>query len=244
MSGLELFLFIVIPYAAITSFVLGHVWRYRRDQYTVTTRSSQILERRWLRPGILLFHLGLLAVIGGHILGILVPKGFTESLGVSEDGYHVLSVTAGTTFGLVMVSGFVILLARRILIGRVRAVTSGMDWLTFGLLTIVIGLGMASTVGRNLFGTYYDYRETVSPWFRGLFLLDPRVEGIASAPLVFRTHVVAAFLLIGLWPYTRLVHAWSVPVLYLRRRYLVYRARGPVPAAAPVTPMSDRRAAQ
>jgi nitrate reductase molybdenum cofactor assembly chaperone len=83
-SGLELFLFIVIPYAAITSFVLGHIWRYRRDQYTVTTRSSQILERRWLRPGILLFHLGLLAVIGGHILGLLVPKGFTESLGVTE----------------------------------------------------------------------------------------------------------------------------------------------------------------
>jgi len=241
-SGLELLLYIVIPYAAITSFVLGHIWRYRRDQYTVTSRSSQILERRWLRPGIILFHFGLLAVIGGHVLGILVPKELTTSLGVSEDFYIALSLTAGTAAGLVMTSGFVILLLRRILIPRVRAVTTRMDWITFGLLTAVIGLGMTSTLGRNLIvGPYYDYRSSIAPWFRGLFILDPTVEGVASAPIVFRTHVVLAFVLIGLWPYTRLVHAWSIPVLYIRRRYLVYRTRGPAPAAGSPALMADRR---
>lgn len=241
MSGLELLLFIVIPYAAITSFVLGHVWRYRRDQYTVTSRSTQLLERRWLRPGILLFHVGMLAVLGGHVIGILVPAALTEAVGVSDHMYHAVSVTAGTIAGGMMLAGFLILLIRRLVMPRVRATTSTMDWITFALLGTVIALGMYATVGRNLLGGGYDYRDTVAPWFRGLFTLDPDVAGVASAPLVYRMHAVAAFLLLGLWPYTRLVHAWSVPVMYLNRRYLVYRARGPV-ASTPAVPSPGRRA--
>ena len=128
-----------------------------------------------------------------------------------------------------MLGGFLILLVRRLVIARVRRTTSVMDWVTFALLGIVIGLGMWATVGRNLLGGGYEYRETVAPWFRGLFQLDPQVEGVAGAPLVYRMHTVAAFVLLGLWPYTRLVHAWSVPVMYLRRNYIVYRRRGPAP---------------
>lgn len=124
MSRLDTFLFLVIPYLAIASFVLGHIWRYRRDGYTITARSTQLLERRWLRPGIILFHVGLLLVLAGHFVGILIPESATESLGLSEHAYHVMAVTSGMIAGSILVIGFVILLARRILIPQVRVTTT------------------------------------------------------------------------------------------------------------------------
>ncbi len=69
-----------------------------------------------------------------------------------------------------------------------------------------------------------DYRSTVSPYFRGIFSLDPAAGAIASAPLPYQIHVLASFVLYALWPFTRLVHVWSVPWRYLIRRPIVYRA--------------------
>ena len=225
MSRADLVLSLVLPYAALTSFVLGHIWRFRRDQFTVTSRSTQLLERRWLRPGSLLFHFGMLAVLAGHVGGILVPASITERFGVSADMYHQVAVAAGTAAGAAMTVGFVILLIRRIAIPRVRMTTTTVDWITEALLGVVIALGMWATIAVNLFGAGYDYRATVSPWFRGLFSLDPNTALIAGAPIVYQLHVIAAWLLLALWPYSRLVHAWSVPVGYLTRKPILYRAR-------------------
>ena len=86
-------LWVILPYLAIATFVVGHIWRWRRDQFTWTTRSTQLLESRLLKLGSPLFHLGLLAVIGGHVIGILVPQSVTEWLGVYKDtwgaGLHI-----------------------------------------------------------------------------------------------------------------------------------------------------------
>ena len=225
MSRVDLLLWVVLPYVAMTVFVVGHVWRYRHDQFGWTTRSTQLLESRRLRPAILLFHLGLFAVIGGHVMGLLVPASLTEALGLSEDGYHAVSVTAGTVAGLAMLAGFVLLLMRRQSDPRVRATTTSTDRLTYLLLGVMLVTGMYATVGENLLGGGYDYRATVAPWFRGLFTLDPNTSLISGAPLVYRIHVVAAWLLYALWPFSRLVHAWSVPVGYLGRSNILYRSR-------------------
>lgn len=225
MSRMDILLYLVLPYLAIASFVLGHIWRYRRDQYTITTRSTQLLERRWLRPGNILFHVGLLFVLGGHFVGILIPATVTESLGVSERAYHVMAVTAGMVFGTILVVGFAILLARRIFIPEVRRTTTRWDWVTEGLLAIVIGLGMWMTIAENVIGSGYDYRATIAPWFRSIFTLAPDVALVAAAPLLYQLHVIAAWLLILVWPYTRLVHAWSVPVGYVVRSPILYRSR-------------------
>lgn len=235
MSRVDLLLWIALPYVAMTVFVVGHVWRYRHDQFGWTTRSTQLLESRRLRPAILLFHLGLFAVIGGHVLGLLVPSSLTERAGVSEHLYHGVSVTAGTLSGLVMLTGFVLLLARREGDARVRATTTTIDRVTYLLLGVMLVTGMYATVGENLLGGGYDYRETVAPWFRGLFTLDPDTSLIAGAPLVYRIHAATAFLLYALWPFSRLVHAWSVPVGYLGRSRILYRSRRR-------TPLSDKRA--
>lgn len=225
MSGGTMVLWVALPYTCLAIFVVGHAWRFRNGMLTWTTRSTQLLERRLLRIGSPLFHLGLLAVIGGHVLGILVPKHLTERAGISEHLYHTVSVAAGTTAGVAMTLGFAILLYRRQRVSRVRRTTTGADRATYALLGIVILSGMWATVGVNLLGGGYDYRETVGPWFRGLFMFDPDPALMSGAPLVYQLHALGAMLLYALWPFSRLVHAWSVPLAYLRRSPILYRSR-------------------
>jgi nitrate reductase gamma subunit len=226
MSRAELFFWVALPYLSLAVFVVGHVWRYRRDQLTWTSRSTQLLERRLLRVGSLLFHFGILAVIGGHVLGILIPAGVTEAVGIDEDAYHVISLVAGGTAGIVMTAGFLILLYRRAAVPRVRATTSRGDLVMYPILTVAIVTGMLATFGSNLI-TSYDYRETVAPWFRGIFTFDPDPELMEEAPFLFQLHVTAVWLLYMVWPFSRLVHAWSIPLTYLRRSHILYRSRSP-----------------
>jgi nitrate reductase gamma subunit len=94
-------------------------------------------------------------------------------------------------------------------------------------LAAVILLGMWNTAGANVFGTY-DYRESVSIWFRGIFRFDLHPDLMAAAPLSFQLHGLIAMALFALWPFTRLVHVFSVPLGYLTRPYIVYRSRDQV----------------
>ncbi len=226
MSRADLFLWIALPYLCLAIFVVGHVWRYRRDQLTWTARSTQLMEQRLLQVGSLLFHLGVLAVIGGHVLGILVPHGVTDWLGIDEHAYHLISLVAGGTAGVAMSLGFLILLVRRFGIARVRATTSRTDLLVYPLLTIAIATGMLATFGGNLVDAY-NYRETVAPWFRGIFGFSPRPSLMRDAPFLFQLHATSVWLLFAVWPFSRLVHAWSIPLAYLQRAWIPYRSRNP-----------------
>lgn len=220
-------LWLTLPYVALTSFVIGHVWRYRHDQFGWTTRSSQLYESRLLRLGSPLFHFGLLAVLAGHVLGVLIPASWTAAVGVSESAYHLLSVSFGTLAGLATVTGLAILLYRRVTVPAVRQATTGNDKVMSALLTATIVTGMLNTVGTNLFGGGYNYRETVSPWFRGLFTLSPQPELMVGVPVSFQVHALVVLALLAIWPYTRLVHVFSAPLGYLTRPYVVYRSRDP-----------------
>jgi nitrate reductase gamma subunit len=220
-------LWLTVPYVAFTSFLLGHLWRYRHDQFGWTTRSSQLYESRLLRLGSPLFHFGLLAVLSGHVLGILIPASWTAALGVTEFGYHVMSVSFGAMAGLATVAGLAILLYRRITVPAVRKATTRLDTLMYTLLSAAIVTGMLNTLGSNLIGGGYNYRETVSPWFRSLFTLSPQPELMAATPLNFQVHNLVVLTLLAIWPYTRLVHVFSAPLGYLTRPYIVYRSRDP-----------------
>ena len=223
MSRLETFLWVLLPYIALTSFGVGHVWRYRRDGFTWTARSTQLLERRLLLVGSVAFHLGMLGVIGGHVIGILVPDPWTRALGISDRFYHWLAVIVGGAAGLLLCLGAIVLVYRRLRIDRIRATTLRSDWLMYPLLLVTILLGMLAT-GANVVDEHH-YRETVSPWFRSIFTLEPKGSLMVEVPFVFQAHVTVAWLLYAVWPYTRLVHVWSVPVSYLTRSPIVYRAR-------------------
>ena len=221
----DVLLWVVLPYAAIVLFVAGHVWRYRHDQFGWTSRSTQLLESRWLAWGSNLFHYGALFAIAGHILGLVIPSQVTEFFGVDEHAYHLLSVIAGSTAGIACVVGLVILIVRRAYFVRVRRTTTRVDVAVYVLLTLVITLGMIETLGYNALGGGYDYRATVGVWFRGIFYLSPEPALMSGAPLVYQLHATAAWLLFALWPFSRLVHAWSAPWQYIGRPYILYRRR-------------------
>ena len=225
MSIPELFIWVVLPYAAMVLFVAGHYWRYRHDQFGWTSRSTQLLESRWLAWGSNLFHYGALAAIGGHFMGILIPSQVTAFVGVSEANYHLISAGAGSLAGIACVVGLVILVVRRAYFPRVRRSTTGMDVVVYVLLALMIGLGVIETAFYNTLGGGYDYRASVGVWFRGLFLFDPRPQLMGSAPLVYQLHAAFAWLLFAVWPFSRLVHAWSLPFQYLGRPYILYRSR-------------------
>ncbi|MDA8074913.1 MAG: respiratory nitrate reductase subunit gamma [Actinomycetota bacterium] len=229
-SGWEIFWWAVIPYVAIAIFVVGHIWRYRYDQFGWTTRSTELQEKRWLRWGGPLFHYATFAAIAGHVIGILIPESWTRAIGISEGVYHWFSAATGTVAVLGVLAGVAILAGRRMFVARVRATTSPVDWFILILLLVEIVLGMAMTTGVNLIGAAllhggYNYRPTVGVWFRSLFSGQPDVKVIASAPVLYQIHVSLAWLVIAAWPFTRLVHAWSAPVWYLWRPFVVYRSR-------------------
>lgn len=226
MTGL---LWMIAPYIALTSFVLGHIWRYRTDQFGWTTRSSQVHESRLLRLGSPLFHFGLLGVFGGHVVGLLVPQQLTAAVGITETTYHLVAVTMGSLAGFAVVAGLGILLYRRITVPAVRQATSRSDKLMYLLLVGALATGMLNTL-TNVFARY-NYRDTVSPWFRSLFSLHPAVDLMAEVPWTFQLHALIVLVLLGIWPYTRLVHMFSAPIGYLTRPDLVYRSRDPQKAS-------------
>ncbi len=214
----------VVPYLCLASFVVGHWWRYRYDQFGWTSRSSQLYESTLLRWGGPLFHFGMLGVVAGHVIGLLIPKRWTEAAGISQESYHLVAVVGGLIAGTATLVGLVILIYRRRTIVPVFRVTTRMDKLMYLVLGAVILLGMWNTLGSSVFG-HYDYRAGVSLWFRGVFTAHPDPALMTAAPLGFQVHALLACLLFALWPFTRLVHVFSAPVGYLTRPYIVYRSR-------------------
>jgi nitrate reductase gamma subunit len=223
MSRFDFLLWVALPYLCIASFTVGHIWRYRRDQFMWTARSTQLLERNLLMIGSVLFHLGMLAAIGGHLLGILVPRSATEAVGISDGAYHWLAVMGGLAASALVAAGIAVLAHRRLTVDRVAATTLRSDRILYPLLVLTIVAGIAATI--ETVADRYAYRETVSPWFRGIFALQPDGALMAEARFVFQLHVVTAWLLFAIWPFTRLVHVWSVPVTYLGRAPILYRRR-------------------
>ena len=227
MNSLDVVLWVVVPYICMAVFVVGHYWRYRYDKFGWTTRSSQLYERRLLRWGSPLFHFGILAALGGHVVGLGIPSSWTEAAGISEHAYHVVAVGLGAVAGVGTIAGLAILIYRRRTVGPVFSATTRNDKFMYLLLTTTIVLGLSNTVLGNFVGEGVDYRHTVSPWFRGLFYFSPKPELMAEAGPGYQLHALSACLLFAAWPFTRLVHVFSAPLGYFTRPYIVYRSRTP-----------------
>jgi nitrate reductase gamma subunit len=226
-TGLDTLLWVAVPYVCLAVFAVGHWWRYRYDKFGWTTRSSQLYERRLLRWASPMFHFGILVVLLGHVMGLGVPKSWTEAVGMSEEVYHALAIGLGLVAGVCTVVGMALLIYRRRTVGPVFSATTRMDKTMYLVLATVIVLGLWNTAAGSVLNLtdHYDYRDGVSVWFRGIFRLSPHPELMAGAPLGFQLHGLAAFLLFALWPFTRLVHVFSAPLGYLTRPYIVYRSR-------------------
>ena len=217
----------VLPYVMLAIMIGGTIWRYRYDKFGWTTRSSQLYESRLLRIASPLFHFGILVVVIGHFIGLVIPESWTEAVGVTEEMYHVNALTLGTIAGIATLVGLVLLIWRRRTTGPVFMATTVNDKVMYVVLVAAIVLGLWTTLATVGAGDAeaYDYRQSVSPWFRSIFVLQPDVDAMAAAPWPFHVHVLVGMLLFTIWPFTRLVHAFTAPVHYLFRPYVVYRSR-------------------
>ena len=225
MSTGSLLLWVVLPYACAVVFIVGHIWRYRFDKFGWTTRSSQTYESRLLRWGSPMFHLGILMVIAGHVVGLLIPREWLYAIGIDEHMYHLGATWLGTAAAILTLAGLTILIYRRRTVGPVFLATTPMDKVMYVFLGAALFFGTLATLVYQVFGSGYSYRESISPWVRQMIIFQPHPEMMEQVPIFFQLHVITASLLFALWPFTRLVHVFSAPIPYLFRPYIVYRSR-------------------
>lgn len=213
-----------LPYIAFVLLIAGTIWRYRYDKFGWTTRSSQVYESKLLNIASPMFHYGLLFVLAGHLIGLFIPMSWTEKVGVSEHTYHLFSLYGGTFAGVLLVCGIALLLYRRRTKAPVFKATTRNDKLMYLVLLAAIVLGMVAKL-THASGNGFNYRESIGPWARSLFTLNPDTGLMDGVPVLYQIHAVVGMLLIALVPFTRLVHMFSAPVQYLFRPYVVYRSR-------------------
>ncbi len=220
------FLWVILPYIVFTIFIGGHIYRYNHDQFGWTSKSSEILEKKELRLGSTLFHWGIIFVFFGHVMGILIPEGFYETIGVSEEKYHIVALAGGIPAGLAAIIGLLILIHRRLTVKRVKMTSSRGDFIALFFLAIVVLTGLSSTF-LNIDSNGFDYRTAIGPWFRSLLTFQADPSYMDNVPIWFKIHILAALGIFLVWPFTRLVHVFSLPLRYLNRSYVVYRKRMP-----------------
>lgn len=223
MNMIDQLLWVIFPYICIVTFFVGHIFRYRTDQFSWTAKSSEFIEKKQLMIGSLLFHIGIFPVILGHVSGLGIPKSWMNAIGVSDHLYHLGAVYIGSFFGFITLLGMIILTSRRFTKKTVRKLSTTSDLVVNVVLLFIVFMGMYATLVTNAVQPDFDYRETISVWFRQLFLLSPDASLMQSVPLAFKLHVLSGFFIFGMWPFTRLVHVWSVPLNYVGRSYIIYR---------------------
>jgi len=234
---MSIFLWGVLPYLTLLVLISGLNWRYKYDQFGWTTRSSQLYESRLLKIASPLFHYALLGVFVGHIVGLLIPKSLTDSIGISQEMYHAGAFYIGGLAGVGLVIGLALLIWRRRRTTRVFKATTANDKTMYLVLALVIALGMIATLTGDVTaaGEPHNYRETVSVWFRSLIILQPDIAAMEAATWQFQAHVIFGLILFMMTPFTRLVHAFTAPFHYIFRPYVVFRSRTKKNARGPKT---------
>ena len=225
-QSLNMLLFGIYPYVAISVFLVGSLLRFDREQYTWRSGSSQLLRRRLLVVGSNCFHVGVLAILAGHFVGLLMPDAIVTGIGLSAAGHQLLAMGAGGVFGLVCFLGLTLLIYRRLTDPRIRATSSVMDIVILLLLYVQLILGL-STIFVS--AQHLDGSEMLllSGWAQHLVTLRPDAASlIAEVPLIYKLHILLGLTIFLVFPFSRLVHIWSAPVSYVGRRYQIVRRRG------------------
>jgi nitrate reductase gamma subunit len=215
-------LFAILPYIAFFVFFLVTIQRYRSRSFSYSSLSSQFLENRLHFWGVVPFHYGILAVLGGHILAFLLPA---QILRWNSNPLRLYALeTTGLMLGFLTVIGLAASIIRRLTVRKVERVTSVGDWIVYAMLLFQVVTGVAIALvypwGSSWFAT------TASPYFWSIVKLKPQVDLIAPMPWLVKFHIINAYLVIGFFPFTRLVHVLVVPNPYLWRKPQVTRWYG------------------
>lgn len=214
---IDILLFSVFPYLAVLLAVVIGIYRYFNDRFSYSSQSSQFLENRQLFWGSVPWHYGVLLILLGHLLAALFPGTWVQLLGDTTRLY-VLEIS-GFALGILTVVGMVLLIIRRLVFVRIRVTSTVPDWLLLVILILQVASGLYIAIAHRWGGLWYVY--TAVPWLKSLLYLNPRIEAIAPLPWIIKFHLINAFVLVLIFPFTRLVHVVSLPLSYLWRPYQV-----------------------
>ncbi|MDH3717145.1 MAG: respiratory nitrate reductase subunit gamma [Planctomycetota bacterium] len=215
----DVFLFVGLPYICLFTFFLMTIYRYRAQSFSYSSLSSQFLENENHFWAVVPFHYGILAVTAGHLIAFMIPRSVLV-WNSHPLRLYILEITA-LIFGLLTLVGLVGIMLRRATISKIRRVTTVTDWILFAMLLVqtVSGVGMALFYpwGSSWFAT------NLSPYLWSIFTLQPDITYVVAMPHLVKFHIVLAFLTIGFFPFTRLVHVLVIPNPYLWRKPQVVR---------------------
>jgi nitrate reductase gamma subunit len=214
---LDQFLFVGLPYTSVIILIIGVFIRLKYFGYTVTSHSSQFLESNKLFWGSRLFHIGIVTLLLGHIIGFMIPKSIIYVTSIPL-GLLVIELSA-FSFAVLSFVGVTLLLIRRIIEKRLYKVTSKMDILIYSLIFIQVLTGILVAYYYR-WGTGW-YASSLVPYLYSILYLSPNIASIAAMPLLIKIHAASAFVFIGLIPFSRLIHFLVYPIYYLWRNYIV-----------------------
>lgn len=222
------------PYLAVTVLIVGSILRFDANQYSWRSQSSQFLRRRQMVLGSNLFHMGIIVLFFGHLVGLLTPINVFDALGVGHGFKQTMALVVGGIAGLLAFAGCSLLLHRRLFDPRIRRSSSIGDILVLVLIWLQLVLGIATTYWTL---QHLDGSEMVRfmSWANGILTLDPAApQQIKDVALVYKLHIILGLTLFLITPFTRLVHIWSAPVWYLLRPgFQIVRSRSTKRKASP-----------
>ncbi|MFZ6713149.1 respiratory nitrate reductase subunit gamma [Undibacterium sp. TC9W] len=227
MTYLHQFIYGIYPYIALAIFLFGSLARFEREQYTWKSDSSQMLHTGNLRLGNILFHVGILGLFFGHLVGLLTPVIVWDTVGISHSFKQMIAIVAGGIFGTLCMLGLLILLHRRLTDARISAVTKTGDKVLLLWIFVTLGLGL-STIFESANHSDGHMMVLLMTWAQHIVTFKgDAAEFIVAAPLLFKLHLFMGLSLFVIFPFTRLVHVWSgfASVTYISRAWQLVRPR-------------------
>ncbi len=219
-------LFGIYPYIALAVFFLGSLVRFEYGQYTWRSGSSQLLRRRMLVIGSNCFHIGILAILAGHVVGLLTPHAIYTGIGITVETKQIAAMSFGGAAGVLCFFGLSLLIYRQLSDPRIRATSSAMDIAILLMLWVQLSMGLGSIL---VSAQHLDGSEMLmlADWAQGIVTFQPgAAAAMAATSLIFKLHILLGLTILLVFPFSRLVHIWSAPVTYVGRRYQLVRRRG------------------
>jgi len=220
-------LFGVYPYIALTTFFVGSLIRFDREQYTWKADSSQIFEKEQLQKGSILFHIGVIALFLGHFAGLVTPHSWFLSMGVSDMMHQIVAIGAGAAFGSICMMGGVILWKRRMHHPRVRANSSFMDLFILNWILVTLGIGLL-TIPVSIYHAFSGDTSAMialADWAQATLSLNGDASILDNVGFIYKLHLFLGMSVFFLFPFSRLVHVWSMPLGYMFRPYQIVRTK-------------------
>lgn len=218
-SYLDPLFFAILPYVAFFVFFMVTIQRYRSRSFSYTSLSSQFLENRLHFWAVVPFHYGILAVLAGHVLAFLIPREILLWNG-NPLRLYILELT-GLVFGILSVVGLAASMIRRLNVAKVGRVTTGRDWILYAMLLFQLLTGVAIALLYPWGSSWFA--AVAAPYIWSLLKFNPQIDFIAPLPWLIKLHIINAYLVIGYFPFTRLVHVLVIPNPYLWRKPQVAR---------------------